>query len=78
MALLAQLVGAQESLICCILTIVMAITELADSDALVAEATQSIRMLTDHCLVEIKLGFMQLRAVHLVRLVETMIDAITA
>lgn len=56
----------------------MAITELADSDALVAEATQSIRMLTDHRLVEIKLGFMQLRAVHLVRLVETMIDAITA
>lgn len=55
----------------------MAITELADSDALVAEATQSIRMLTDHSLVEIKLGFMQLCAVHLVRLVETMIDAIT-
>lgn len=78
MALLAQLVGAQETLICGIQTIVDTIAKLTDCDALVAEATQTIRMLTDDSLVEIKLRFVQLCTVHLVCLVETMIDAIAA
>jgi len=75
---IAQLIRAQKALVRGILTIVLSITKLIHCYTLLGEATQPIWVLANHRLVHIKSSGIDMRAVKLIRLVETVRNAVAA
>jgi len=78
MSAVAQLIRAQEALVRCVLAIVLSVAQLVHRHTLLGEATQPIRMLTDHRLVHVKSTSIDMGAVKLISLVETVRNAIAA